>query len=577
MRRHLTLSLASAFAICSAFGQTPVPAGIFGTNGCADITLLPTQTAFLKSHALQADGKLLLAGWGGDGFPYRVTMARIDTACGELDPTFGDGGILAHHFQQRTICSTIAVQADGKIVGGGLIAASNAGSGQFPGVFRYNADGSVDSTFNGTGYNNTGFSSGSGTGKAEEVFLDPSGRILAAIIGNAKVGVFRYLPDGTLDTTYSVDGRAEMPVGYTPFSDDLGAVMDPDGSVTLAALVGTGVFDPFFMGLVRFLPNGDPDPNFGTNGLALHPTLVISSLGSPDGPKNWSMVRRPGGGYLVGYGANLGTTSPSVAAFTDGGALDPAYGTDGIYHFMETNPIGSGLWMDPDGSVLIFIRHNYNGGPGGVVRLTPNGEQDPSFGNNGLLLAPFGAPQDNRGFAHGFRLPGGDLMAYGTNTNAGQGSVVRFSLHEEANMLPVISVDFPGLVVSGGGSAQWFLDGTAINGATTNSYTPTQNGTYTVEMNAFGCSHTSPPFQVLNTGLSEMQDGGFAIRQDLAAGLLVVSNVGDAMPWQLMDASGREMQQGLLHKGTNELRLSNLRSGLYILRTLRHVHRFVMP
>lgn len=574
MKTRYTLLVLVTSVMVAAKAQTPIPASIFGTNGCTDIPFPGINGAF-KSHALQPDGELLLAGWGTGGTFY-ACMARIDTACGELDPSFGQNGVLTHHFEQRTICNSIALQADGKIVGGGLIAASNAGSGQFPGVWRYNADGSVDNTFNGSGYNNIGFSTGSAVGEVEEVFIDADGRILAAIMGNAQIGVFRYLPDGTLDPDYASDGRAEMSVGYTPFTDNLGAVMDPDGSVTMAALVGTSPFEPYFMALARFLPDGDPDPDFGTNGLALHPT-VPTTAGTADGAKDWSIVRRPGGGYLVGYGVQLGVTSPSVAAFLEDGAIDQTFGTDGIYHFTDENAAGSGLWMEADGSALLFLKHNSNSGPGAIVKLTPSGERDASFGNNGLLLVPFGAPQDGRGFVHGFRLPGGDLMAYGSNSNTGQGSVVRFSLDVEENALPVISYEFPDLIVSGGGSAQWFLDGAPINGATTSSYTPTQNGTYTVEMNSFGCVNTSPPFQFLSTGLSDMQDHGIAIRQEMAAGLLFVTNDGADMPWHVLDASGREMQHGQLRTGTNEVPLDNLRSGLYLLRAGRHVHRFVMP
>lgn len=574
MKRSSTLLLPSVLATLTAAAQTPEPAPIFGTDGCADIALPITAAAAFKSHALQADGKLVLAGWGGDGFPYYALMARIDTTCGELDPTFGQNGVLAHHFEQRTICSSIAVQADGKIVGGGLIAASNAGSGQFPGVWRYNPDGSVDNTFNGTGYNNAGFSTGSATGKVQNVFIDAGGRILAAIIGNAQIGVFRYMPDGTLDPDYSSDGRAEMSVGYTPFNEDLGAVMDPDGSVTIAGLVGTSAFDPYFMALARFLPDGDPDPAFGTNGLALHPTISTSALGGPDGFKDWSMARRPGGGFLVGYGAHDGDTRPSVAAFNEDGSIDLTYGTNGIFQVTGSNPVGSGLWMDDDGSVLLFYRlSNITNGPGAILRLTPGGQPDAGFGTNGVLQSPF----TNRSFANGFRLSGGDIIAYGANNNNGNGSVVRFSLDVEANALPVISFDFPDLTVSGGGSVQWFLDGTPISGATASTHTPTQNGTYTVEMNSFGCVNTSPPFPFLSTGIADAQDAGLAFRQDLAAGVLFVRNDAAATDWLLVDASGRALRNGILRAGANEIATADLRSGLYVLRCGAHVHRFVMP
>ncbi|MBK7946751.1 MAG: hypothetical protein IPJ85_16245 [Flavobacteriales bacterium] len=84
------------------------------------------------------------------------------------------------------------------------------------------------------------------------------------------------------------------------------------------------------MALARFLPDGDPDPDFGTNGLALHrphhqhdsADLMVSG---------WSMVRRPGSGFLVGYGAHNGDTRPSVAGFNEDGSIDLTYAADGIF------------------------------------------------------------------------------------------------------------------------------------------------------------------------------------------------------------------------------------------------------
>lgn len=562
-------------AAFTATAQTPAPAPIFGTNGCADIAVPGMSWAAFKSHALQPDGKLLLAGWGLSG-TFETCMARIDTACGELDPTFGQNGTLRHYFEARTLCHTVALQSDGKVVGGGLIAPGNGSSSQFPGVFRFNADGSVDNTFNGTGYNNTGFSTGLPAGTVQDLFIDADGRIVAAVMGYSQMGVFRYLPDGTLDNSYSTDGRAEMPVAYTPFPEDIAGVMDPDGSVTVAGLVGTGPFDPFHMALARFTPTGEPDLAFGTNGLAVHPT-VFTTHGTPDGFEDWSIVRRPGGGYLVGYGAFDGGNRPRVAAFTDTGALDLSYGTDGIYQFAAGDPQGSGLWMDPDGSAMLFLKHHSSTGPSAIVKLDANGQPDASFGTNGLLLATFGQPLDNRGFADGFRLPGGDIIGYGGSSATGFGIVARLTLNADANALPVISFDYPNLEVSGGGTVQWFLDGAPISGATASTHTPTQNGTYTVEMNSFGCVNTSPPFVFLSTGVADAAATAITIRQDLAAGMLVINNEQAPAVWSMMDASGRELRSGVFTTGTNELSVSQLRSGLYLLRTDLSTHRFVMP
>lgn len=575
MKRFLTLTLMAASVAMPATAQTPAPAQIFGTNGCADIAYPGMTWMAYKSHALQPDGKLLLAGWGLSG-TFEACMARIDTACGELDPTFGQNGILRHFFEARTLCHTIALQPDGKIVGAGLIAPGNGSSSQFPGVFRLNADGSVDNTFNGTGYNNTGFSTGLPAGTVQDLFIDDNGRILAAVMGYSQMGVFRYLPDGTLDNSYSTDGRAEMPVAYTPFQDDIAGVMDPDGSVTVAGLVGTGPFDPTHMALARFTPAGEPDMSFGTNGLAVHPT-VFTTHGTPDGFEDWSIVRRPGGGYLVGYGGFDGGNRPRVAAFTDTGALDQSYGTDGIYQFAAGDPQGSALWMDPDGSAMLFLKHHSSTGPSAIVKLDANGQPDASFGTNGLLLVPFGQPLDNRGFADGFRLPGGDIIGYGGSSATGFGTVARLTLEADANALPVISFDYPDLQVSGGGSIQWFLDGLPISGANASTYTPTQNGTYTVEMNSFGCVNTSPPFQFLSTGITDAGSPGILIRQDFTMGMVFIQSDGPLTTWDLMDASGRIVRQGTLSTGSNEISVSDLRSGIYLLRSMKSSHRIVVP
>jgi hypothetical protein len=231
--------------------------------------------------------------------------------------------------------------------------------------------------------------------------------------------------------------------------------------------------------------------------------------------------------------------------------------------------------MDPDGSALLFIKHNSNSGPGAIVKLTPGGQQDPGFGTNGVLLAPFGQPE-GRSFVDGFRLASGDIITYGGH-NTGDAIVARFSLDVEANALPVITYNYPDLLVSGGGTIQWFLNGAPIAGATASTYTPTQNGTYTVEMNSFGCEHTSPPFTFLSTGLAENVGTGLTFRPDLSAGVMMVSNEGLPKAWSLMDASGREVRSGAFPSGTSELSVSHLRSGLYLLRAERSVHRFVMP
>lgn len=66
--------------------------------------------------------------------------------------------------------------------------------------------------------------------------------------------------------------------------------------------------------------------------------------------------------------------------------------------------------------------------------------------------------------------------------------------------VPTISQNGTSLSSSSALGNQWFLNGSAISGATSQTYNPTQAGAYTVEVTIDGCSNTSASFVV--TGIS---------------------------------------------------------------------------
>ena len=73
---------------------------------------------------------------------------------------------------------------------------------------------------------------------------------------------------------------------------------------------------------------------------------------------------------------------------------------------------------------------------------------------------------------------------------------------------PVISVSGNTLSTTGGGTYQWYLNGTAISGATGSSYTPSVNGSYTVQVtNVNGCIGTSTAFSFTRTGVQGITVG----------------------------------------------------------------------
>jgi uncharacterized delta-60 repeat protein len=106
----------------------------------------------------------------------RVALARYRTN-GTLDPTFdGDGKVLTSFAGDDAEATSIAIQPDGKIVVAGR---ARNGSTTRPALVRYNASGSLDTSFDGDGKVLTQVPSTTAA-VANAVALQPDGKIVAA-------------------------------------------------------------------------------------------------------------------------------------------------------------------------------------------------------------------------------------------------------------------------------------------------------------------------------------------------------------------------------------------------------------
>lgn len=125
------------------------PDAAFGTNGIAAVADLDSN---FRHGLAVSDGKILVAGefliTEGGVYGTRMTFARLDGA-GALDPTFGVGGRVLSNIPDSSAYS-VAAQPDGKFVAAGLVDKNF-------GVARFNADGSIDTSFSGDGKDSTAF------------------------------------------------------------------------------------------------------------------------------------------------------------------------------------------------------------------------------------------------------------------------------------------------------------------------------------------------------------------------------------------------------------------------------------
>ncbi|HEV8420524.1 MAG TPA: hypothetical protein VGR13_04140, partial [Actinomycetota bacterium] len=167
---------------------------------------------------------------------------------GTLDPTFNATGKVPTDFTARAL----AIQSDGKIVTAGSSAAN--GSYDFA-LARYNPDGTLDPTFNGTGKVLTDFSgSGSGDG-ALSMAIQSDGKIVAAgssdASGSIDFALARYRSSGRLDRRFGANGK--VLTDFTRSFDDAQALaIQWDGKIVAAGAsraIGTSDF-----ALARYLP-----------------------------------------------------------------------------------------------------------------------------------------------------------------------------------------------------------------------------------------------------------------------------------------------------------------------------------
>ena len=213
--------------------------------------------------AIQADGKILLSGGAGwNSSNPRIALARFNSD-GTLDTTFGgDGRVTTDVTKGDEYANAVAVQADGKIVAGGF--APQAGSGSFA-LVRYASDGSPDPTFSGDGIVLTNFTRRGDS--VQGLVVQPDERIVAAGIAgsggaNTRFALARYGTDGTLDSSFS--GNGTLMTDFTSgFDEALDVGLQADGRIVVAGRA-SGQGGRF--ALTRYGTDGTLDNTFSGDG-----------------------------------------------------------------------------------------------------------------------------------------------------------------------------------------------------------------------------------------------------------------------------------------------------------------------
>ncbi len=398
----------------------------FGVGGITRVDM-GDRPADVRSLVVRPDGRIVAGG------QFSIPMAgqehsflfQLD-ASGTLDASFGRWGVTdvgpLLPGSSRTSLRRLVVQGDGRIVAaGGLVVDGDAD--MF--VARFDASGRLDPSFGAAGVT---VSELPDADEGRDAVLAPDGSIVivgtVAIAGVKHGAAMRVLASGQLDPSFDGDG-VKSPA--TPAATELFAVMRAaDGSLLLGGKQGNAA------ATFRMAASGELDGTYGGSGYRIYPPTPFSSAQvsrilpanatgqamllvehinyathvhriDADGALDagWSASSHVQADMRDGRGADLAVhngiafTGLTVIGFGDDIVIAyrflPSGGVDFSYFGRHNpglrTPTGDLPFVGVSGNgAIVFSRTIYQRTHTQVMRLTPAGREDASFGSGGQVL-----------------------------------------------------------------------------------------------------------------------------------------------------------------------------------------------
>ena len=317
----------------------------FGNGGFAALPNLGIPSVH-PGLAVQSDGKLVWAGeaTASNGTGSTFAVVRFN-ANGTLDQGFGAGGLATTTFPVFNAsvqgAQTVLIQPDGKILAGGEnITGNPSGTSRAPETFgalaRFNADGSIDTSFGTGGQVQVGNSDFTALG------LDASGDIFTL------PSHLEFSPAGQPDATLT-------PAPITTAASAIGDVTFlPSGGFVVAGTVGSRRSGDIDIQVTRFNPDGSTVSTSTATGIdyaGQNGALAASDV--PDAVAIQANGQAVIGGTHTESGQFSSTSVFGLARVNADGTLDPAFGTGGVLTSrIHGNDFVSLLVIQPDGKIL---------------------------------------------------------------------------------------------------------------------------------------------------------------------------------------------------------------------------------
>jgi len=303
----------------------------------------------------------------------------------------GEAGRITTDFEgYNDFVRSVVVDSQGDIIVAGY--AYSGGNYDFA-VAKYNSNGSLDTSFSGDGKVMASFE-GYNNDYGRSIIIDNFGHIVIA--GYASNGsdydfsLARYNGDGSLDT--SLGGTGKVMTNFEGYNDDYGrsVVVDSQDHIIVAGYSYNGVNYDF--SLARYNGDGSLDTSLGGTG-----KVMINFEGYNDYGQS-IIIDNLGHIVIAGYTYNGSNYDFAIARHNNDGGLDTSFGNNGkvITDFSTGSDSGQSVLIDGNGDIVV-AGYAYNGvnNDFAIARYNSDGSLDTSFGNNGKVTTDFSAGSDS--------------------------------------------------------------------------------------------------------------------------------------------------------------------------------------
>ncbi|HKR05093.1 MAG TPA: T9SS type A sorting domain-containing protein [Bacteroidia bacterium] len=311
---------------------------------------------------------------------FLVIPCMANAQFGTLDPAFGIGGKVTTDIggaDDKGVA--IAIQSDGKLVVTGF---SYNGSDNDVALVRYLPDGSLDSTFGTNGKTTTPIGNEGDYGLS--VALQPDGKIVVGGYSdmglNNDFAILRYKSDGSLDSTFGTNGFVTTPVGS--YGDNANSIaLQPDGKIVAGGFSDSTTGNYF--AVVRYYNDGSIDTAFGSGG------KVVTHIGLTDDQCNSIVIQSDGKILAGGYSDNGSDYDFALIRYNPDGSPDASFGTNGIVTTDEGNEYNMfyAIALQSNGKI---VGGGWSGLEFASARYNTDGSLDTSYASDGIVTTAVG-------------------------------------------------------------------------------------------------------------------------------------------------------------------------------------------